>query len=376
MIFCIIIKIHGVFMINVLHIAHNLALTSGITTVLKNYFPYIDKSTFHFDFATFEKWDIPTADDYFKSEGSQVFELTRPSLLGASKFVNELAKVLKEQNYQIVHLHDPIFQMLVKKAIKKSKKKIKFAVHSHNSQLSSKFFSRIRNKFLIIGVNKNADIKLACSDLAGKCLFGNHKFDIIKNGINVENFKFDAEIRNQMREKYNIKNELVVVHSGRFCKEKNHNKLIDVFNALTKKVDCRLFLLGEGPLIDNYVEKVKNLGLSDKVEFVGYTNKSKDYFCMSDVLVLPSLNEGLSLVLIEAQYNGLPCVASNACSKMSKISNKFSFMPLKESNEKWADEIIRLTKTTNRETMDCDNSFKIENCVSTLEDIYKESLNG
>ena len=100
----------------------------------------------------------------------------------------------------------------------------------------------------------------ACSKNAGKWLFRNKDTEDIKvlnNAVNVEEFLFNKETRQKIRQELNVRDELVIGHIGRFNKQKNHDFLIDIFKSVVeKRPDSVFVLVGEGDLKPQIEKKV------------------------------------------------------------------------------------------------------------------------
>ena len=117
---------------------------------------------------------------------------------------------------------------------------------------------------------KNATDLFACSEEAGKYLFKDKPFQVLKNAIDSQNFIADADTRNEIRKELGLKDKFVVGHVGRLHPQKNHDFLIDVFAEIKKKKpDAELILVGTGPLEEKVKSKVVEKGLSDCVHFLG-----------------------------------------------------------------------------------------------------------
>ena len=160
---------------------------------------------------------------------------------------------------------------------------------------------------------------------------------------------------------------MVIGHIGRFVAQKNHTFLIDIFNEVHKQNNASLLMLvGQGPLMNEIQEKVNNLGLKDSVIFLGQRNDANELYQAMDVFVLPSLYEGLGMVLIEAQCAGLPCIASTEVPEIVKISNNIIFEKLSEDAFQWSKDILELA---NNKRIDCSNNVRKFNY-----DIKKETL--
>lgn len=169
---------------------------------------------------------------------------------------------------------------------------------------------------------------LACGEAAAINGWGSNtlrkgKVTILPNAIDPERFKYSETARREIRAKYGIgDNDFVVGHVGRFYPQKNHEFLIDVFAELyEQKANAKLLLLGDGPLQEHIKRKVESLGLSNSVIFAGLQKDSAPFYSAMDVFAFPSLWEGLGIVLLEAQYSGLPCVVSETVPKEVFVTN-------------------------------------------------------
>ena len=218
----------------------------------------------------------------------------------------------------------------------------------------------------------------ACSELAGRYLFGNKAFDrgevkIIHNAIDVDKFKFDEAARKKLRQEFGIKDSTVVIgHVGRFVQQKNHTFLVDVFKEYHKKnPDSKLLLVGSGPLEDEIKKKVERLDLEDSVLFLGQRDDINKLYSVMDVFCLPSLYEGLPVVGIEAQATGLPTIFSNRISKEVIVSSYAKIVSIQDTG--FCIEKINKTTRSIKKQRSYATVFEymdINNEVSTLEKIY------
>ncbi|MDR0305261.1 MAG: glycosyltransferase [Chitinispirillales bacterium] len=318
----------------------------GTDTMLCNYYRAIDKQKVQFDFFLDRVEDIP---EDIKRMGCKIYHLPLKK-----RFYRNSMELLK--NYKIVHSHLSTYDLYPLYVAKKAGVPIRIS-HSHFAAVKAPQFT----KNLIYSISRLFLRKypthfFACSYEAGRWLFGK-KFKqrensyVVKNAISVSKFAFCNKKRDEARKELLIgkkPNSLVIGHIGRFCYQKNHEFLITVFKEILKKEpDSVLVLVGEGEGRANIEEKVRVLGLSENVMFLGWRNDADRLFCAMDVFVFPSRFEGLSLVLIEAQTSDLPVVASDKNSPDSDILEKMHFLPIAETQsnfEKWADEIINAKK--------------------------------
>ena len=213
---------------------------------------------------------------------------------------------------------------------------------------------------------------LACSIDAGKWLYGDHNFVVFKNAIDTEKFSFNQMSRTTLRDKLSIENDDIIVgHVGRFDTQKNHDFLIDVFAVL---VDCnkrfKLALIGEGKLKKNIVEKVKQYNIENNVMFLGQKEDVYLYYNLFDMFVLPSLFEGLGIVAIEAQNNGLPCVLSDRVPCEAVLTD--STYRIRLDKALWVDKITSIDLKRNKKG--CEEvkkeGYDIKTEAHRLEDYY------
>lgn len=211
------------------------------------------------------------------------------------------------------------------------------------------------------------------------------KYRVIYNGIDFD--KLNETKKPNKGQKENLFNgNLTFLHIGSFRDAKNHSFLIDCFNKL-KPVEnnFKLLLVGSGSesIINDIKNKVIDYKIDDNVIFVGMDKDIKPYLTKSDIFIFPSLYEGFGNVLIEAQYMGLPIIASNILPHYESVFENyhpFLFSPIDTDDciEKVKNliELIQhgeITKTVNRATSFAEK-FTIEHMVMNFVDVYKNIL--
>ena len=350
----------------------------GVESVIMNYYENIDRTKFQFDFiCDDDSTNIP----YEKIEKLGGKVILVPPYQKVFKYIKTLKKIFKENNYKIVHSNINTLSVFPLYAAKKAGVPVRIA-HSHSTSNKKEWKKNAVKNVLRPFSKKNANVYFACSELAARYLYGNKTFEegkvtIINNAINLEKFKFNQGKREKLRKELKIKDdEFVVGHIGRFVSQKNHTFLIDIFNELRKENNkAVLLLIGQGPLQDQIKEKVRELGIEDSVRFAGQVDNASDYYNAMDVFVLPSLYEGLGMVLIEAQANELPCIASTEVPKKASVSNQVEFISLKEENKKWADNILRKNRKDCKFVYTKDyEKYDIRKECQKLQDEYKRKI--
>lgn len=255
------------------------------------------------------------------------------------KYIRRLAKIAK--GYDIIHVHGNSATMVLEMIAGKLAGVPVRIAHSHNTTCKMKIIDKLARPIFYQLCNE----RIACGNKAGEWLFRNRKFRVLNNGIESRKFKFDQVIREKVRNEIGVTDGVVVGHIGNFVEPKNHTFLIKVFAEFNKKhPSSKLMLLGDGPLRDDIQEFVELLDLSDRIVFMGSVSNPERYMHAMDIVVMPSLYEGLPLTLVEEQSNGLSILASDSISRESNIAGLVHFFSLLESTENWVRKIESLLK--------------------------------
>lgn len=354
----------------------------GVEAVVMNYYKNIDHSKIQFDFiCDNDSTNIPYEE--IEKLGGKVILI--PPYQKVFSYHRQLKKVLKEGNYKIVHSHINTMSVFPLMAAKSAKVPVRIA-HSHSTTNKKEWKKNILKQVLRPSSKLFATHYFACTEHAGRWLFGNKEFDkgnvyVLNNAIDLEKFKYDEAKRKKKRKELSIPNNaLVIGHIGRFMKQKNHEFLIDVFSEIHKKDGNSILLLaGQGPLMEELKKKVEELKLLNSVIFLGQRDDVADLYQAFDVFMLPSLYEGLGIVLIEAQCAGLPSFASTEVPEIAKVSNILDFINLTTSKEIWADIILQSINDYKRKdyVKDCQKcGYDIKKEIKKLENKYKEFIKG
>lgn len=329
-------------MIRVLVVESTVFGYDGITNVMTNYYTYLDHSKIHMDIVTIN----PVSEKFkriLEKNGSKNYVLPFRNK-NPIKYISVLKKILKKGEYDIIHVHGCSATMAVEMfAAKQSGVKVRIA-HSHNTTCDHVKIDKLLRPFF----DSLCNVGFACGQEAGKWLFPKKSFTVISNGIDLDKYQFNNKYRKEIREQFELENKIIIGHVGRFSEQKNHRKLIDIFREYGKRHDnAKLVLIGDGELREEIENRVKNEKLD--VIFVGITDEVYKWLQAMDIIVFPSLFEGLPLGLVEAQAAGLPCVLSNTISPATKITDNLEFIGLDSSLIEWTSEIDELLAKTDRE---------------------------
>lgn len=347
----------------------------GVETFLMNYYRNIDKSTIQFDFINMYE-ELCFENEILKLGGKiyNVPNVKRKPI----KYYKKLKKIIEDNKYNIVHINMLSAANILPVIAAKNAKVKNIITHSHNTNTPSGVIRKVLDK-----INKGILLKYstdlwACSNLAGKWMFGNDReFKVINNAIDVEKYKFNGETRKKIRNKLNIENKFVIGHVGRFSYQKNHEFLIDTFYKIQKKRnDAYLLLIGEGELKEGICKKVNDFNINDKVLFLDTTDKIEDYLQAMDIFVLPSRFEGLPVTGVEAQANGLKCIFSSKITPEVKITDRNVFLDI-DNSEQWvnyiANENIKYERNIDAEIIK-KSGFDISAETIKLQNIYLEKI--
>lgn len=344
-------------MINVLIIGMA-DVCGGIETFIIQNYRNIDKRKINFDFLTY--YPKCVFEDEFIANGSNVFHLTRRGANPVKSYFEQQKFFKNHRNdYDYIWIHQSSASNIIANKLARKYTNAKIISHCHGVAFESKGgivhkIHTILDKFNYKKFIECTDYKFACSKAAANWLFKTEEnVFIIKNGIDVEKFTFNLEIRNNVRKELAISEDAFVIgHAGRFCEVKNHNFIIDVFNKYLKyNQNAYLVLAGDGELLDEIKQKAHTLEIIDKIRFLGFRNDLDRLYQAFDVFVLPSLFEGFPVSVVEAQSSELPCIVSDKISKEINITNNVYFLPINgESHDNWVEK-FKNTKNNDRNSL-------------------------
>lgn len=351
----------------------------GAETMIMELYRNIDRTKIQFDFVvhTTEKC---TFDDEILSLGGRIFSVPNFSISNAFKYRRYWKRLLSQHpEWQIIHGHVRSTASLYLSVAKKLGRTT--IAHSHNISSGGGIRSKIKD-LLQKRIGKYTDYFFACSQAAGKWLFGEkviygQNYYILNNAINVNRFIYNESIRKKIRRLFSIHESIVVGNIGSFINEqKNQSFLLEVFKEmLSINPGSILLLVGDGEIRPTIEKKAKELHIFDKVIFTGVRSDVNELLQAMDVFVFPSKFEGLGIAAIEAQVSGLPTVISDCVpSEVVVTKDLVSVLSLKESPRMWADHILSRIGETRRDHSQevIDSGYDISSTSKWLEEFYLE----
>ena len=342
----------------------------GIETMLMNYYRNIDRSKIQFDFLVHRDFRADY-DDEIESLGGKIYRL--PPLNPASiTYRRELRKFFWTHPYKVVHCHLNYMSGLVLAEAKRAG--VPRTIASAHNTAAQKNWKYLIKRLFARNIPKYADTLFACGQQAGNAIFGGHTFVILPNAIDAEKFRYRESVRVSKHIELGLKDELTLIHVGRFDFQKNHSFLIDLFVQLVSQApDVKLILAGDGELRPEIERKAADLP-EGSVRFLGVRDDVPELLQAADVFVFPSHFEGLPVTLIEAQAAGLPCVKSDNVTDEAVVTDLVTSLPLGDP-KMWAEAILKTRGTPRRDQTRAiiDSGYDIHTAVKKLENFY---LNG
>lgn len=319
----------------------------GVEQVVMNYYRHIDRSKVQFDFLVdADSKLVPRRQ--IEALGGRVF--TIPPYQNVFEYQKAVKSLFQGQGWEVVHSHINALSVFPLRAAKQAGVPVRIA-HSHSTSGRGEYAKNALKAILRTQSKRYPTHRFACSRLAGEWLFGEGSdFEVVHNAIDLNRFFFDATARAEARIGLGLDDEQFAIgHVGRFMAQKNHRFLIDAFSEVAKRCpDAVLLLVGTGEAMSLAESRAAELGIADKVRFLGQRGDVDLLYQAFDVFVLPSLYEGLCLVGIEAQAAGLPCILSDAITREVDVTGTCRFLPI-DDPDAWADAICGVERRDDAE---------------------------
>ena len=216
-------------------------------------------------------------------------------------------------------------------------------MHCHNSVNSEGWIRGLLHVINRVRVRAIATHFWSVSDQASKWFFGHDfallpNYRVIDNAVNIQHFLFNKTERNRIRAELCIADDTILAcNIGRLHPQKNQFLILNVIAELKRRgIPAHIALIGKGDLQYELVQQAKRLEIADRVHLVGAVSDCKPYYDAADIFFFPSLYEGLSFALLEAQASGLPCLVSDGIAAESLVNENIVVGKLTDTTEQWA----------------------------------------
>ena len=328
------------------------------------------------DYVDPDECEIPYCDSYYDIK----FE-RNPFNPGNIRAYKQLKRIIDEGDYDIIHCHTPVGGCLTRLAASVARKKgskVIYTAHGFHFYKGApllnwllyypveRFLARLTD--VLVTINRE-DYERAKGFRAKKVHY--------IHGVGVDTERFRKDAGKLSREDLGIPQDAVVLLSvGEVNKNKNHGIVIE---ALKDFPQARYVLCGDGPLLEDRKKLAENLGLSEKVHFLGYRNDVSRFYHMADVFVFPSFREGLPVSLMEAMASGVVCVASRNRGTRDLLPDSrllFDADNITELKQKLVAAITENQENEIKVNLEHLNEYDLANVLSKMKEIYIEETGG
>lgn len=320
----------------------------GVEQVVMNYYRHVDHKKIQFDFLVCEGSGMVPRDEIEQLGGCV---LMVPGYKNLPGYMRALEHLFREERWPIVHSHVNTLSVFPLRAAKRAGVPVRIA-HSHSTAGKGEPAKNLLKYALRPLSSVYPTHRMACSRYAGEWLFGRDAdFEVLYNAIDLSRFSFNSRVRESARAELGAApHDYVIGHVGRFMKQKNQGFLIQAFNRLHNRMpNTLLVLVGEGGQKNKAKELIEDMGLTHCVRLLSQRNDINELYQAFDVFCLPSIYEGLGMVVIEAQVSGLPCVVSTCVPSEVNLTGNVEFLPL-DNPDAWAKSIAIAARCGRTET--------------------------
>lgn len=345
----------------------------GMENFIMNMYEHIDRGRLQFDFSVHMRKETDYGDK-IESMGGCIYELPRLTRKPLRSLL-ELKKIITKNKYDIVIRHTP--NALIAPQLMVAKKCGAITIcHSHNTTDPMILLHKIGK----IMLRKCADVRIACSNQAGKWMFDDQDYIVVNNAIDIQKFEYLKEKADRVIEEFDLQGKNIYGHIANFIESKNHKYLLEVFKEITDlDENAVLICLGDGNLRQEIEQRIKELGLERKVILAGMRHDAFEFMSAFDIMLFPSLFEGLPLTLIEAQAAGLPILMSDTVTEDVIVTEGLvEKMSISQPAKVWAERATEICRNKKGKDRTCQRTNIAEHGydVEALAKWYENYLIG
>ena len=344
----------------------------GTEMVMYNLIKFFDPEQFHVDLLVRKKGDN---EQIFRDIGCSIFVVP---FVNKKQYSRDLTSFLQVHRYGVVHTHMHNDMGLVMKCAESVGVPVRVA-HSHNARVDVPRIMWPLNIIRSWQTENHANLFFACSHIAAEWLFPRYRkvAHVIYNGIDLDAFRFDPQIRKQKREELGVSDKTkVIINVGRCTNQKNHSFILDRAKEL-KNEDMLFIIIGEGPLFEQLNRRIEDEHISN-VRMMGKSFNVFQWLCDADVFFFTSVYEGLGIVAIEAQACGLRVLSTNTIPVEADMQiGCFEWIELADI-KRWNDLLKQVTyseeKRLELSSKAFESHYNIRVVAKEVEQLYKSKL--
>lgn len=351
----------------------------GAETLIKDYVSLMNKDDFEVSIVTLQ--NITTTANYslvkkianiiplYKKESFWIKVIRK--ITGSFFIPLKLKQIIRKEKPDIVHIHLGMLQYF--KNLSKDLENVKVFYTCH-CEPQIMITEPVYKAAKILLEKNNLQMIALHEDMKNElnAMFGINNTVVLKNGVVFSRFRDVEENKENIRKSLNIKQDAFVIGNiGRFSEQKNHKYLIEIFNSvLTINENSILLLIGDGPKRKEIIDLIEAKGIQNKVVFLKNRTDIPRLLKAMDIFVFPSLYEGFSVTLMEAQVSGIPCVVSKNINQESFFNRNLIDLSIEIDPLEWAKTILKhdIMGPYSRDMSAYDMQF----IVNELEKLYLE----
>lgn len=299
------------------------------------------------------------------------------------KSYKKLKQLQKERNFDLVYCQQPVGGLMGRLVGKKFKIPVIYTAHGFHFFKGCSFKNKMIYKTVEKWLSKFTDVLITINDEdyeAAKKMKAKHVAKISGIGMEFNKYQPLTESRTEIRKSLNLnENDFVIVTVAEFIKRKNYDTMLKTIKELkNRNVNVKFIICGRGQEEENIKSQIQELGIEENVLLLGFRKDINRILTASDMFMLASFQEGLTLSVIEAMSYGLPCVVSNVRGNRDLIADgKGGFVVETTNAAMFADKIEVIMK--NEEMKHKFEEFNkleskkytIKSVIAELEEIYK-----
>lgn len=363
-------------MIRVLHIM-GCADAGGISSVVLNYYRFLDRTRFHFDIAL----TVPEAGqnaNTLAELGARIVFLPLKSQ-GLHAFQQALKNLLLDGKYDAVHVHESETCYVALGVAKKLGIPCRVA-HAHTTSPWEGVKGELRRLSGCLLNYHYATHVIGCGQLAGERVFGKLNMSrpkalVLPNAVDTERFAFSMEVRQQVRKELGLEGKYIIGMVGRLTNEKNYPFAVELMARLCiQDPKAVLVVAGNGPNEAMIHDLIAKRQLENRVIMLGRRKDVDRLYQAFDLFLMPSLSEGYPVAAVEAMASGLPVLLSDTITPELKFGSGVTYLSLSRS-EDWLERILSWQedgKRFDRQREPRDNGLDIQDTARLLEQVYEE----
>lgn len=352
-------------MIRVLQVFDSIEISGGVQAVIMNAYRKIDRTKIQFDFACYHD-----AENSYQPEiealGGRVIKIKCLSEAGFVGFYTQFLKLFDENHYDAVHAHNIHHNGLILLAAKRKGIANRIS-HAHQAydEYNAKSYRRLIALVLMKLNLQVATQFVACSDKAAEFLYGkNHPYIFLPNAIDLSVYE-KLPSKEELRRQYGIAQDAkILIHIGRMAPPKNQLFLVEIMKEL-KDTPWKLLIAGDGYLREQLEGAILTNKVSDKIELLGLRTDCPALLMMADIMLLPSIYEGLPVTGVEAQAAGCYSILSDVITRQTDIGlGLVKFLPIDDPAQ-WAKAIERCMLTSEKDAFERLNAINAQSFGSS-----------